>query len=49
MTVGKRNEFVERILSVRPDDKAEFGRMNVSQMICHCADQYKHTRMTLVF
>jgi hypothetical protein len=41
MTIEKRNNFIDRILSMQPDDKAKFGQMNVSQMICHCADQFR--------
>ena len=41
MTIEKRNDFINRILSVQPGDKAKFGQMNVSQMICHCADQFR--------
>jgi hypothetical protein len=41
MTIEQKNEFVKRIISVSPDDKAKFGQMNVSQMICHCADQLR--------
>jgi hypothetical protein len=41
MDAGKKEEFVKRILSVSENDKASFGQMNVSQMICHCADQFR--------
>lgn len=41
MTSEKRNDFINRILSVQLNDKAKFGKMNVSQMICHCADQFR--------
>lgn len=30
-----------RIESVQPDSKARWGKMNTSQMICHCADQIR--------
>ena len=29
-------EFVERINSLKPDDQAKWGKMNVSQMMLHC-------------
>lgn len=41
MTIEKRDEFVNRILTVRSDDKAKFGQMNIFQMICHCSDQFR--------
>jgi hypothetical protein len=41
MTIHNRDEFIVRILSVRADDKPYFGKMNVFQMICHCADQFR--------
>ena len=41
MTIEKKYEFIYRIKSVTPDDKALFGRMNVFQMICHCTDQLR--------
>jgi len=30
------NEFLRRIDSLRPDSKAQWGKMNVSQMVAHC-------------
>jgi hypothetical protein len=41
MTIEKRDNFINRILSVQSNDKAKFGQMNVSQMICHCTDQFR--------
>jgi len=41
MTNEIKNEFISRILTVTGEDKAKFGQMNVSQMICHCADQLR--------
>lgn len=41
MTKDLKNDFIRRIGTVNPDDKAKFGKMNVSQMICHCADQFR--------
>jgi hypothetical protein len=41
MTDEKKNEFINRILLVNKDDKAKYGQMNVFQMICHCADQFR--------
>jgi hypothetical protein len=41
MTNEIKDGFVKRILSVSKDDNAKFGKMNVNQMICHCADQFR--------
>ncbi len=41
MTIEDKEKFITRILSVSANDKAKFGRMNVFQMICHCADQFR--------
>ena len=41
MTVEMKDEFVKRILEVSAKDQAQFGQMNVSQMVCHCADQFR--------
>ena len=41
MTTEKRNDFIKRISSVQSDDKAKFGKMNVFQMVCRCADQFR--------
>jgi Protein of unknown function (DUF1569) len=35
------NLFFERIDKLQPDSKPAFGKMNVSQMLCHCADQIR--------
>lgn len=34
-------EIVERINRLTPESKAKWGKMNVGQMICHCADGVK--------
>jgi hypothetical protein len=41
MEIEKKEEFIKRIISVSENDKAGFGQMNVFQMICHCADQFR--------
>ena len=41
MTDEIRTQFVKRISAVDKNDTAKFGRMNVNQMICHCADQFR--------
>jgi hypothetical protein len=41
MTKENKEEFILRILSVNENDLAAFGKMNVKQMICHCADQFR--------
>jgi hypothetical protein len=41
MTLEQQNEFTKRINSVTAEDKPLFGKMNVFQMICHCADQFR--------
>lgn len=41
MTIEKKDELIRRILAVTAEDKANFGKMNVFQMICHCADQFR--------
>ena len=41
MTDEKRNELISRISSVTATDQPKFGKMNVAQMICHCADQLR--------
>lgn len=35
------SDFIERIDRLTPDAEPAFGRMNVSQMLCHCADQLR--------
>ena len=37
----KREEIISRIDKLTPENKALWGRMNVSQMLCHCADTLK--------
>jgi hypothetical protein len=34
-------EIRKRILSLSPENKAVWGKMNVHQMLCHCADQFR--------
>lgn len=41
MTDEIKAQFVKRISAVDKNDTAKFGRMNVNQMICHCADQFR--------
>ncbi|HEX2982544.1 MAG TPA: DUF1569 domain-containing protein [Ignavibacteriales bacterium] len=41
MTTEMKEEFVKRIFAVTADDQKQFGQMNVNQMICHCADQFR--------
>lgn len=41
MTTERKEEFINRIRTVSNDDIAKFGQMNVFQMICHCADQFR--------
>lgn len=41
MTIEQKQEITKRINSVCQSDKAKYGRMNVNQMICHCADQLR--------
>lgn len=36
-----RNELVERINSIEGNEKALWGKMNVSEMICHSSDQIR--------
>jgi hypothetical protein len=38
----KRDEVVARINRLQPDAKAEWGRMNCGQMICHLTDPFRH-------
>ncbi|TAE31642.1 MAG: DUF1569 domain-containing protein [Cytophagales bacterium] len=35
------SDFIERIDQLSPDSTPTFGKMNVSQMLCHCADQLR--------
>jgi hypothetical protein len=41
MNREQKDEFIKRINSVEQNDKASFGKLNVNQMICHCADQLR--------
>jgi Protein of unknown function (DUF1569) len=38
---GKRQKIIDRINQLTPENQAAWGRMNVNQMICHCADQLR--------
>ena len=35
---AKREEIVNRINKLTPENKAAWGKMNANQMICHCTD-----------
>jgi len=37
----KREKIIFRINQLAPESKALWGKMNVNQMICHCADGLK--------
>lgn len=41
MTSDDLKVFFERIDRLTPDHKPLFGKMNVNQMVCHCADQVR--------
>ena len=41
MKMEQKNEFINRIRNINSNDKPKFGQMNVYQMICHCADQFR--------
>jgi len=41
MTNEQKDVFIKRILSVKPEDKPAFGKMNVNQMVCHCTDMFR--------
>lgn len=47
MTEEQRTSFYQRIDSLSPEQKAHFGKMNVSQMVCHCTDQLRLALGTL--
>lgn len=34
-------EIKTRILTLSPENTAQWGKMNVHQMLCHCADQFR--------
>lgn len=36
-----RSEIVARINKLTPESKAAWGKMNISEMLCHCADGMK--------
>ena len=38
---NEKADFKNRIVKVKENDKAKFGKMNVNQMVCHCADQFR--------
>lgn len=40
-TPGIFDQTLARITSLRPDDAARWGRMNVHQMLCHLSDSAK--------
>jgi hypothetical protein len=37
----KRDEIISRINQLMPESQAAWGKMNVNQMLCHCADGLK--------
>ncbi len=41
LTTEKKEVYINRIIALEKDDKAIFGQMNVSQMICHCSDLFR--------
>lgn len=41
------NELRQRISNLTPDSKAQWGKMNVGQMICHVTDGYRMAMGTL--
>ncbi len=41
MNPAEIKKIIERIDTLRPDQKPLFGRMNAHQMICHCTDQFR--------
>ena len=47
MTTEEVRSFLNRIDQLTPDKKAKFGKMNVHQMVCHCADQIRLALGTL--
>ncbi len=36
-----RTELAERVKTVEPGLKAQWGRMTAHQMLCHCTDSFK--------
>ena len=34
-------EIIERIERLNSDSQAQWGKMNVNQMLCHCADLFR--------
>jgi hypothetical protein len=38
-----RQQIVERLGTIRPDSPRQWGRMTVSQMICHLSDSFRVT------
>ncbi|MGA7722603.1 MAG: DUF1569 domain-containing protein [Ignavibacteriaceae bacterium] len=36
-----KKSLINRVLNVSIEDKAQWGKMNVHEMICHCSDQLK--------
>ena len=41
MTEDQINTFYQRIDNLKIDEKAIWGQMTVTQMLCHCADQIR--------
>ena len=39
----ERAELIARINALGPDSKGNWGKMNVNQMLCHCADALRGT------
>ncbi len=33
--------LIDRVLNISIEDKAQWGKMNVHEMICHCSDQLR--------
>ena len=36
-----RTELTERVKTIEPELKAQWGRMSAHQMLCHCTDSFK--------
>jgi hypothetical protein len=43
MTAAQEKAIKARIAALSPESKALWGKMNVHQMLCHCADQLRLT------
>jgi hypothetical protein len=46
MTETQIQQFFKRIESLTFESKPSFGKMNVNQMVCHCADFYRMAKGT---